>query len=135
MLFKAEAFESPNITSPEKLYSLKVLKGLNEQKLPLKEELDDEFIFCQAVREAAGVRIARELQETTNWMRYRMKIGGQITGFEQVTKPYVLRDGAAKGLNESRKCCLVKLLSSMLTPNPSGCQRFSPELNLTACQH
>jgi hypothetical protein len=107
MLFKVEAFESPNITSPEKLYSLKVLKGLNEQKLPLKEELNDEFIFCQAVREANSVRIARELQATTAWMRYRMKIGGQITGFEQVTKPYVLRDGAAKGLNESRKCCLL----------------------------
>jgi hypothetical protein len=103
MLFKAKAFESPNITSPEKLYSLKVLNGLNEQKLPIKEELNDEFIFCQAVREADGVRIARELQATTDWMRYRMKIGGQITGFEQVTKPYVLRDGAAKGLNESRE--------------------------------
>jgi hypothetical protein len=71
MLFKAEAFKSPNITSPERLYSLKVLNGLNEQKLPLKEELDEEFIFCQAVREAAGVRIARELQATTDWMRYR----------------------------------------------------------------
>ena len=46
MLFKARAFESPNITSLEKLYSLKVLNGLNEQKLPLKEELNDEFIFC-----------------------------------------------------------------------------------------
>jgi hypothetical protein len=46
MLFKAEVFESLNIMSPEKLYSLKVLKGLNEQKLPLKEELNDEFIFC-----------------------------------------------------------------------------------------
>ena len=80
------------------------MKGLNEQKLPLKTELDNEFIFCQAVREANGVRIARELQATTYWMRYRMKIGGLITSFEQVTKPYVLRYGAAKGLNESRKC-------------------------------
>ena len=73
MLFKAQAFKSPNITSPEKLYSLKVLEGLNEQKLPLKEELDDEFIFCQGVREAAGVRIAREIQATTDWMRYRRR--------------------------------------------------------------
>jgi hypothetical protein len=80
------------------------LNGLNEQKLPLKEEFDDEFIFCQAVREADGVRIARELQATIDWMRYWMKIGGQITGFELVAKPYVLRDGAAKGLNESREC-------------------------------
>jgi hypothetical protein len=68
-------------------------------------------------------------------MCYQMKIGRQITGFEQVTKLYVLRNRAAKGLNESRKCCLVKLLSSILTPNPSGYQQFSLELNLTALQH
>jgi len=30
-----------------------------------------------------------------------MKKGGQITGFAEVTKPYCLRDSAAKGLNES----------------------------------
>ena len=35
-----------------------------------------------------------------------MKKGGQITGFAEVIKPYCLRDGAAKGLNESRKCQL-----------------------------
>jgi hypothetical protein len=103
MLFKSQAFEDPSINSPEKLYSLKVLNVVNEQKLPLREELDEEFVFCQAVREADGVRIARELQVTTDWVRYRMKKGGEITGFVDVTKPYVLRDGAAKALNDSRK--------------------------------
>jgi hypothetical protein len=67
MLFKAQAFASPSINSPEKLYSLDVLKGLGEQKLPLKEELDDEFIFCQAFCKADGVRITREVQATTDW--------------------------------------------------------------------
>jgi hypothetical protein len=38
-----------------------------------------------------------------------MKKGGQITGFTEVTKPYYLRDLAAKGLNESRKCFLPLL--------------------------
>jgi hypothetical protein len=103
MLFKAQAFKSPSIDSPEKLYSLDVLDGLNEQALPLKEELDEDFVFCQAVREAHGVRIARELKLLSDSVRYRMKKGGQITGFAQVTKLYV-RDGAAKALNESRKC-------------------------------
>ncbi|KAH7364031.1 hypothetical protein BKA65DRAFT_522596 [Rhexocercosporidium sp. MPI-PUGE-AT-0058] len=83
MLFKARAFKSPSIDCPERLYSLKVLKGLNEQPLPLRDEMNDGFIFCEAVREAQGVR------------------GGEITGFDQVLKPYNLRDGAAKGLNES----------------------------------
>ena len=51
-------FKSPSIDCPERLYSLDVLDGLNEQTLPLKEELDDDFVFCQAVREAHSVRIA-----------------------------------------------------------------------------
>jgi hypothetical protein len=104
MLFKARAFKSPSIDSPEMLYSLDVLDGLNEQPLPLKEEFDNNFVFCQAVREAHGVRIAHELKLSSDSVRYRMKKGGKITGFDQVTKPYVLRDGAAKALSESRKC-------------------------------
>ncbi|KAH6680636.1 hypothetical protein B0J14DRAFT_614152 [Halenospora varia] len=90
ILFKAKAFKSPSIDCLEKLYSLNVLNGLNEQKLPLREELDDEFIFCRAIREADGIHIAREQQATTDWFRYRMKKGGEITGMDQ-------------GLNESRE--------------------------------
>jgi hypothetical protein len=112
MLFKVQAFKSPSIDSPERLYSLNVLQGLNEQELPLKDKILDDFVFCQAVREAEGVRIAHDLQLSSASVRYRMKIGGQITGFKQVMKPYVLRDGAAKALNESRKCFPEILLSS-----------------------
>ena len=109
MLFKKRAFKSPSIDCPEKLYSLDVLDGLNEQELPLKDEIGDHFVFCQATRGAQGVRIAHELQLSSDSVRYRMKKGGQITGFAQVVKPYVLRDGAAKGLNESRKCAFSSL--------------------------
>ncbi|KAH8585358.1 hypothetical protein B0O99DRAFT_679450, partial [Bisporella sp. PMI_857] len=101
MLFKVQAFESPSIVSPEKLYSLNVLKRMNEQQLPLKDALSDDFIFCQAIQTAYGVCLAPHLQLFSDSVRYRMKIGGQITGFAQVTKPYVFRDGAAKELNES----------------------------------
>jgi hypothetical protein len=104
MLFKARAFKSPSFDSLEALYSLNVLDGLNEQPLPLREELDENFVFCQVVREAHSVRIAHDVQLISASVRYRMKKGGQITGFAQVTKPYALRDGAAKVLNESRKC-------------------------------
>ena len=103
MLFNIQAFKSPSIVSPEKLYSLNVLDGMNEQQLPLKDELSDDFIFCQVEETAYGVALAHQLQLSSDSVRYRMKIGGQITGFAQVTKPYVLRDGAAKALNESRK--------------------------------
>lgn len=46
MLFKAQAFKSPSIDSPKKLYSLDVLDKLNEQALLLKEKLDKDFFFC-----------------------------------------------------------------------------------------
>jgi len=137
MLFKARAFKSPSIDCPERLYSLKVLKGLNEQPLPLRDNMNDEFIFCEAVREAQGVRIARELQLSSGSVRYRMKVGGEITGFGQVLKPYNLRDGAAKGLNESRKCPILYYPSIILTQglSISGCKRFPPEQNSAACKH
>jgi hypothetical protein len=104
MLFKVQAFKSPSIVSPENLYSLNVLDGLNEQQLPLKDELSDDFIFCQTVETVCGIALARQLQLSSHSVRYGMKIGGQITGFAQVTKPYVLHDGNAKALNECRKC-------------------------------
>lgn len=50
------------------------------------------------------MRIAHDVQLTSDSVRYRIKKGGQITGFAQVTKPYVLRDRAAKALNKSCRC-------------------------------
>jgi hypothetical protein len=44
-----------------------------------------------------------------------MKVGGEITGFGQVLKPYNLRDGSAKGLNESRKCPILYYSGIILT--------------------
>ncbi len=47
------------VCSEQDLY---VLNGLNEQALLLKKELDEDFVCCQAVYEAHGVRIAYELK-------------------------------------------------------------------------
>jgi hypothetical protein len=66
MLFKAQAFKDLSINSPEKPYSLNVLDRLGEQRLLLKEELNEEFVFCQAVREADCICIARDQQATTD---------------------------------------------------------------------
>ncbi|KAH7379041.1 hypothetical protein BKA64DRAFT_698284 [Cadophora sp. MPI-SDFR-AT-0126] len=87
MLFKARAFKSPSIDYPQRLYSLKVLKGLNKPPLLLRDEMNNEFIFCEAL--------------SSRSVQYRMKVGGEITGFRQVLKPYNLRDSSAKGLNKS----------------------------------
>lgn len=74
-----------------------------EQELKIKEEILDQFVFCQAIREADGIQIAVDQQLSSANLRYRMKRGGEITGFDQVTKPYGLRYGAAKAFNDSCK--------------------------------
>ncbi|KAJ9480689.1 hypothetical protein VN97_g12850 [Penicillium thymicola] len=106
MLFRIGAFKSlskdgPVMDCPEKLYRLRILDGLGEQELKLKDEILDQNVFCQAVREADGLRIAIEKGLTGSWLRYRMKRGGEITGFAEVAKPYCLRYGAAKAFNDS----------------------------------
>ncbi|PYH75799.1 hypothetical protein BO82DRAFT_409090 [Aspergillus uvarum CBS 121591] len=106
MLFRIKAFKNFSkdglvVDCPENLYNLGVLNGLGEQELKLNDEVLDRFVFCQALRESDGIRIALEKQLTEGALRYRMKRGGEITGFEQVTKPYCLRYGAAKAFNDS----------------------------------
>ncbi|KAJ5820533.1 hypothetical protein N7474_006124 [Penicillium riverlandense] len=61
----------------------------------------ESLFFCQALREPNGVRIALEKGLTKGWVSYRMKRGGEITGFAEVAKPYCLRYGAAKAFNDS----------------------------------
>lgn len=57
-------------------------------------------------------------------LRYRMKCGGEITGFEQVTKPYGLWYGAVKVFNDSCESpCLVFSHSDRLCPNPSSLEQ------------
>ncbi|ODH43977.1 hypothetical protein ACO22_00949 [Paracoccidioides brasiliensis] len=103
MLFHIEVFKSPSLKTPERLYSLRILDRLNQQELPLRDDLANKFIFCMVVREGDGVRIAHERQLTTSLLRNCMKRGGKITGLDQVMKLYVLRDGAAKAFNKSRE--------------------------------
>ncbi|KAJ5111736.1 hypothetical protein NUU61_001366 [Penicillium alfredii] len=106
MLFRIRAFKNFSkdgrvVDCPENLYSLGVLNGLGEQELKLKDEILDQFVFCQAIREADGFRIALDEQLSEGSLRYRMKRGGEITGFAEVTKPYGLRYGAAKAFNDN----------------------------------
>ena len=69
------------------------------------------------MREADGIQIALEQQLTDGTLRYRMKRGGEITGFEQVTKPYGLRYGAAKAFNDSRELSRHIRIRNSLRPN------------------
>ncbi|THC95541.1 hypothetical protein EYZ11_004966 [Aspergillus tanneri] len=106
MLFYIKGFKTlstmgPVLDSPERLYSLGVLDGKGQQELKLKDEIQNKFVFCQAVRETMGYRIALETQLTVSTVRSWMRRVGEITGFEQVIKPYLLRYTGAKAFNSS----------------------------------
>ncbi|KAL3429111.1 hypothetical protein BDV09DRAFT_200914 [Aspergillus tetrazonus] len=108
MLFHIKGFKSisttgPVLDSPEKLYSLGVLDGLGQQELKLKDELLDKYVFCQTVREATGFRIVVEKKLLASTVASWMRRAGQITGFEQVTKPYLLWYAGAKAFNSSEE--------------------------------
>lgn len=108
MLFRIGAFKSlfkdgSVMDCPEKLYRLRILDGLGQLELKLKDEILDQHVFCHALREADGIRIALEKKLSQGWVRYRMKRGGEITGFAEVAKPYCLRYGAAKAFNDSHE--------------------------------
>lgn len=115
MLFHIKGFKristtGPVLDSPEKLYSLGVLDGLGQQELKLKDNLLDKFVFCQVEREPTGYRIALEKRMTASMVGSRMRRGGEITGFDQVTHPYNLRYAGAKAFNNSGEYPSVPLL-------------------------
>ena len=89
------------VDCPENLHNLSILKGLGQQELKLKDEILDWFVFCQAMCEVDGIWIALEEQLMDGTLQYWMKQGGEVTGFEQVTKLYSLCYSAAKVFNDS----------------------------------
>ncbi|KAE8162198.1 hypothetical protein BDV40DRAFT_265509 [Aspergillus tamarii] len=108
MLFHIQGFKKfsttgPVLDCPEKLYSLGVLDGKGQQELKLKDEILDKFVFCQVERQPTGYRIALERPMTAAMVRSRMRRGGEITGFDQITRPYLLRYAGAKAFNTSEE--------------------------------
>lgn len=73
MLFKTGAFKSLSMNSPENLHALSIPKVLNQLELLLKDEMQDGFVSCQAVREVHSVQIARELPLSAATVRYQVK--------------------------------------------------------------
>ncbi|GIJ89518.1 hypothetical protein Asppvi_008460 [Aspergillus pseudoviridinutans] len=108
MLFHIKGFKTVSTTGPvldcaEKLYSLEVLDGKGQQELKLKDEILDKFVFCQVERQPTGYRIALEKRLTESTLRSRMRRAGEIIGFDQVTRPYLLRYAGAKEFNNSEE--------------------------------
>lgn len=99
--FKSISKTDPVLDSAAKLYSLRVPDGKGQQEVKLKDKLLDKYVFCQVDRETTGYQIVLEKRMTGSTLRSQMRRVGEITGFEDIVKPYCLRYAGAKTFNNS----------------------------------
>jgi hypothetical protein len=94
------------------------------------------------MRESNRLWITLEERLTEGVLWYWIKQGGEITGFEQVTKLYGLCYGVAKAFNNSYKLSglfILKTIMSLLTlPSPLLNSRYDEqalERDVIACEY
>lgn len=101
--FKLISTTGPVLDSAERLYSVRVLNGKGQQKLLLKNELQDKFVFCQTEQTLTEFKIVLKKMMKASVVSSQMHRAGEITGFEQVAHPYNLWYAGAKAFNNSGK--------------------------------
>lgn len=131
MLFYRRAFKAASLDGPEKLYKLRVPKGLRELPLELRDGIENDFVFCEIDGSADGFCPDPSTALSTSALRYTLRRVGEITGFATHVSPYSFRYGAAKALNDSRK-----QFPHILAGNPLRADRnvtlISPRLGTAA---
>ncbi|KAK2732924.1 C2H2 finger domain-containing protein [Colletotrichum kahawae] len=101
VLFRHRAFNASNLTSPHHLDILDIHPGERELLLPLKEDLNNTFIFCRAVEILTGYQISPDERISSGMMAAWIKRIGEILGFEYPTIAYNLRYNAANAFDQS----------------------------------
>ncbi|EER38348.1 conserved hypothetical protein [Histoplasma capsulatum H143] len=71
------------LPTPSTLYDLGVLNSLNQRKVPLRNNLDDRFVFCQAVREGDAVHLVHELKPSSSSVSYEKQEETSRTGHKE----------------------------------------------------
>lgn len=84
--FGDAAFEAPDLTTPERLYGLKVEPGLKQRRVIWKESGFELPIFRD--QEGKPLRYAEQLRNL-----------GKATNFKEVLTTYCLRRGAANSID------------------------------------
>lgn len=79
MLFYLDAFKK--IISLEQLYSLRIPTRLNELEVPLRGELDEEFVFCDIQLIGRGYKLIPKVMFLSSKIQYYIKKDREITGF------------------------------------------------------
>ncbi|KAI9888214.1 MAG: hypothetical protein M1814_001087 [Vezdaea aestivalis] len=101
LAFADQAFAAPELNSPEQFFRLRVLEGLNEQKVPFKDEILDVPVFRRSVRTILGVTISKTAALADGWLRSHMYTLGNVTGIDLPTGPYTFRRGNGEALDNS----------------------------------
>lgn len=103
LIFYHKAFQAPSLTSPEHLSKLDIHPGELELPLPLKQNMDDVFVFRDTIKTALGGYVLSANKQIT----YQMIAGwtkrmGELAGFIIVVILYTLRYNSANEFDNSR---------------------------------
>ncbi|KAK7398665.1 hypothetical protein QQX98_011954 [Neonectria punicea] len=102
LLFHHKAFQAPTLTSPEGLSKLDIHPGEYELPLPLKESMDDIFIFRNTVKTCLNAyELSANEQITYSMISGWTKKIGELAGFVVAVILYTLRYNAG---NEFDQC-------------------------------
>ncbi|KKZ61495.1 hypothetical protein EMCG_03911 [[Emmonsia] crescens] len=80
-LFHADAFENSSLQSMEDVRKLFPADGCQEMKLPLKQEMDNWYIFCKVDTVDGQVRILRDAPMSAGTLDSQLKSVSEIHGF------------------------------------------------------
>jgi hypothetical protein len=105
LLFCDRAFAPYNLTSSEELSRLTILIGRNELPLRLNWMLDSILVFQRAVRTLHDWNISSNKPLLYSTLLPWIRTLGEVTGFAQVTRSYLLRYAGRKAFNENGKFC------------------------------
>ncbi|KAM5349340.1 hypothetical protein ACJ41O_005845 [Fusarium nematophilum] len=102
LIFHHKAFQAPSLTSPEHLSKLDIHPGELELPLPLKQDMDDVFVFRDTVKTALGGHMLSANKQIT----YQMIAGwvkrmGELAGFIIAVILYTLRYNSANEFDNS----------------------------------
>ncbi|KPM43730.1 hypothetical protein AK830_g2836 [Neonectria ditissima] len=102
LLFRHRAFEASRLTTPELLRKLDIHPGEYELPLPLKESMDEIFVFRQTIKTALnGYVISENIRITYSMISSWTKRMGVIAGFGITVILYTLRYTNANALDQS----------------------------------
>ncbi|KAH7215415.1 hypothetical protein DER44DRAFT_687978 [Fusarium oxysporum] len=102
LLFHHRAFDAPTLTSPEHLSKLDIHPDEHELPLPLKQSMNDIFVFRRATKTGMNAYVLSANEQITyNMISGWTKKLGELAGFGVVVILYTLRYNAG---NEFDQC-------------------------------